>query len=65
MCRALSLSVLYSVRCLENYFAAMEARRQDFAARGPKIIGGSHLKNTMLDVCSNRGAKHEMVGHRF
>jgi len=36
-----------------------QARRQDIAAGGP------HFKNTVLDVCSNQGAKREMGGHRF
>jgi len=26
---------------------------------------GPHFKNTVLDVCGNRGAKREMGGHRF
>jgi len=43
-----------------------QARRQDLAAGGTKNQkGGPHLKNTVLDVCSNPGAKREMGGHRF
>jgi len=45
---------------------------QDLAARGakkqkewPKNRGWSHFYNTVLDVCSNQGAKREMGGHRF
>ena len=36
-----------------------QARRQDIAAGGP------HFKNTVLDVCSNQGAKREMRGTDF
>jgi len=43
-----------------------QARRQDLGAGGGKNQkGGPHFKNTVLDVCSNRGAKREMGGHRF
>jgi len=43
-----------------------QARRQDFAAGGAKNHkGGAHFKNTILDVCSSRGAKHEMGGHKI
>jgi len=43
-----------------------QAHRQDLAAGGPKTRrGGAHLKNTVLDVCSNRGAKREMGGTDF
>jgi len=49
--------------------AQMQARRQELAAGGPKTRrrgqkteGGPHFKNTVLDVCSNRGAKREMGG---
>ena len=37
-----------------------QARRQDFAAGGAKNHKGVHFLNIILDVCSNRGAKHEM-----
>jgi len=43
----------------------LQARRQDFPAGGPKITSGPHFLKTMLDVCSNRGAKHEMGGTYF
>jgi len=50
----------------------LQARRQGLAAglpknrwRGNKTEGGQHFKNTVLDVCSNQGAKREMGGHRF
>jgi len=44
----------------------IQARRQDGAARGAKNQkGGSHFKNTVLDVCSNRCAKREMGGTHF
>jgi len=51
----------------------MQALRQDLAAgggpktkrRGQKQEPGPHLQNTVLDVCSNKGAKREMGGHRF
>jgi len=33
--------------------------------RDQKPKGGAHFKNTVLDVCSNRGVKREMGGHRF
>jgi len=37
-----------------------QARRQDLAAGGAKNHGrGPHFLNTILDVCTNRGAKHE------
>jgi len=46
-----------------------QARRQYLAAGGPKTRrrgqkpeGGPHLKNTVLDVYSNQGAKREMGG---
>jgi len=40
-----------------------EARRQDLAAGGAKNQkGGPHFKNTILDVCSKRGAIREMGG---
>jgi len=43
-----------------------QARGQDLAAGGAKNQkGGPHFKNTVLDVCNNRGAKREMGGHRF
>ena len=55
-----------------------QARSQDVAAGWPhtrrsgqkpewgaKARRGAHLKNTVLDVCSNQGAKREMRGHRF
>jgi len=35
------------------------ARRQDLAAGGP------NFKNTVMDVCSNQGAKREMAGHHW
>jgi len=45
---------------------------QDFAAGGPitrrrgqKPEGGSTFENTVLDVCSNQGAKREMRGTDF
>jgi len=31
-----------------------QARRQDFATGGPKVIRGAHSLNTIMDVCSNR-----------
>jgi len=40
----------------------VQARRQDLAAGGGQKPGGSHFKNTVMDVCSNRWAKHEMGG---
>jgi len=33
--------------------------------KGPNTRRGPHFKNTVLDVCSNQGAKREMGGHRF
>jgi len=43
-----------------------QARRQDLAAGGgQKPEGGLHFKNTVLDVCSNQGAKREMGGTDF
>jgi len=43
-----------------------QARRQDLAAGGgQKLEGGPHFKNTVLDVCSNQGAKREMGGTDF
>jgi len=33
--------------------------------RGQNQKGGPHFYNAVLDVCSNRGAKREMGGHRF
>jgi len=37
----------------------------EYSSRGEKPEGGAHFKNTVLDVCSNQGAKREMGGHRF
>jgi len=37
-----------------------QARCQDFAVGGPKPQEGAHFLHTVLDVCSNRGAKQEM-----
>jgi len=49
-----------------------QAHRQDLAVGGPKNKrrgqkpeGGPHFENTVLDVCSNMGAKREMGGHIF
>ena len=48
-----------------------QARRQDLAGGGQKPGGvknqkrGAHFKNTVLDVCSHQGAKHEMGGTDF
>jgi len=40
-----------------------QACRQDLAAGGgQKPEGRPHFKNTVLDVCSNQGAKREMGG---
>jgi len=38
-----------------------------FSSRGegPNTRREPHFKNTVLDVCSNRGAKREMGEHRF
>jgi len=37
-----------------------------FSSRGgQKLEGGPHFKNTVLDVCSNQGAKREMGGTDF
>ena len=38
-----------------------------FCSRGGQKTegGGANFWNTVLDVCSNRGAKREMGGHRF
>ena len=48
-----------------------QARRQDLAIggaknqiEGPKSRRGAHFQNTVLDVCSNRGTRHEMGGTR-
>jgi len=41
-----------------------QARRQDIAAGGQKKEG-PHFKNTVLDICSNQGAKREMGGTDF
>ena len=48
----------------------MQARRQDLGGpktkrRGQKQKGEPHLENTVLDVCSNKGAKRETGRHRF
>jgi len=51
----------------------IQACRQDIAAggdknqkEGPKTRrGGAHFNNTVLDVCSNQGAKREMEGYIF
>ena len=50
----------------------LQARRQDLAVGGPKTKkrgqkpeGGPIFSNTVLDVCSNRGAKREMGGTDF
>ena len=32
---------------------------------GPKPEGGAHLKNSVLNICSNQGAKSEMGGADF
>ena len=52
--------------------ARRQARRQDLAAGGGQKPGGTkkqkvgpHFKNTVLDVCSNWGAKREMGGTDF
>jgi len=49
--------------------AVTQARRQDLAAggakkqtKGSKTRRGPHFKNTVLEACSNRGAKREMGG---
>ena len=37
-----------------------------FSSRGGQTPEwGPYFKDTVLDVCSNRGAKREMGGHRF
>jgi len=48
---------------------ASQTCRQDLAAGGPKTRRrgqkpeeGPHFKNTVVDVCSNQGAKREMGG---
>jgi len=55
-----------------SVWGGAQARRQDLAAggqiqkEGPKTSrGGAHFKNTVLDVCSNQGAKREMGGTYF
>ena len=47
-----------------RYKPVQQARRQDLAAGGGVKTRreGLHFKNTVLDVCSNRGAKREMGG---
>ena len=42
-----------------------QARRQDFAEGGGKTTKGAQFLNTILDVCSNRGVLHEMLGTNF
>ena len=42
---------------MKSVLRPLKARRQDLAAGGPKTRGGPHFKNTVLDVCSKRGAK--------
>jgi len=42
------------------YYYTNQARRPEFNSRGDqKPKGGPHFKNTVLDVCSNLGAKRE------
>jgi len=44
----------------EFFWVFIQTRRLDFAAGGTKTTRGKHFLNTILDVCSNLGAKHEM-----
>jgi len=44
----------------EIFWVFIQTCRQDFAAGGTKTTKGQHFLNTILDACSNRGAKHEM-----
>jgi len=44
-------------------FSSRRGQKTDGGAKNQK--GGPHFKNTVLDVCSNRGAKREMGRHRF
>ena len=43
----------------------LAAGRPKIGRRGQKPEVEPHFENTVLDVCSNQGAKREMVGHRF
>jgi len=56
----------------DNLQKPTQGRRQDLVAggantrrRGQKTEGGSHFWNTVLDICSNQGAKRETGGHRL
>jgi len=56
----------------DNFYEAGTGPSPGFSSRGAKnqkegskTRRGPHFKNTILDVCSNRGAKREMGGHRF
>jgi len=56
----------------DNLQKPTQGRRQDLAAaggknqkEGPKTRRGSHFWNTVLDICSNQGAKRETGGHRL
>jgi len=57
---------------LSSITSYKQARRQNIAAggsknqkEGRKTRRGAHFKNTVLDVCSNQGAKREMEGTDF
>jgi len=45
---------------IEISWVFIQTRRPDFAEGGPKTKGGKDFLNTILDVCSNRGAKYDM-----
>ena len=46
-----------------EHYPALSLRLR--SRRGQKIQGGQQFLNTILDECSNWGAKHEMKGHKF
>jgi len=45
---------------VRHYSIHSQARRLDFAAGGPKTTRGAAFFKNNINVCSNRGAKHEM-----
>jgi len=47
---------------IQIFWVFFQTRRQNFAAGGSQNYkGGKHFLNTILDVCSNWGARYKMA----
>jgi len=52
-----------TIHCRQGLAAGGGGKKTEGGAQNQKEV--PHFKNTVLDVCSNQGAKREMGGHRF